>query len=108
MMNDTDKGVFSTKYSAWAGTLHTAAYFPKSMKAWFAIGGNKMPVVFDFNEWLRGEHVHITRVLKRGIGYRSAICECIGGANKGRFLRFKTQEPSPCFEISMLVYFVRG
>jgi predicted choloylglycine hydrolase len=62
MMNDTDKGVFSNKYSAWAGTLHTAAYFPKTMKAWFAIGGDKMPVIFDFNEWLTGEHVHIKRI----------------------------------------------
>ena len=29
IMNDTDKGVFSKKYGAWAGTLHTAVYFPK-------------------------------------------------------------------------------
>ena len=44
MMNGSDKGVFSKKYEAWAGTLHTAAYFPKSMKAWFAIGGNKTAI----------------------------------------------------------------
>ena len=34
----------------------------KRMKAWFAIGGDKMPFLFDFNEWLKGEHVHIKRI----------------------------------------------
>ena len=40
LMNSTDKGVFSKKYGAWAGTLHTAGYFPNSRKAWFALGGD--------------------------------------------------------------------
>ena len=62
MMNDTDKGVFSKKYGAWAGTLHTAAYFPKNMKAWFAIGGDRLPLIFDFNQWLKGEKVHVKRI----------------------------------------------
>jgi predicted choloylglycine hydrolase len=62
MMNDTHKGVFSKKYSSWSGTLHTAAYFPKELKAWFAIGGDKMPFIFDFHEWLKGEKVHVTRL----------------------------------------------
>ena len=33
MMNSTDNGVFSKKYGAWAGTLHTAGYFPNSRSA---------------------------------------------------------------------------
>jgi predicted choloylglycine hydrolase len=55
LMNDTDKGVFSDLYGSWAGTIHTSAYFPKEMKAWFALGGDREPVVFDFAEWLEGK-----------------------------------------------------
>jgi predicted choloylglycine hydrolase len=62
MMNDTEKGVFSEKYGAWAGTLHTSAYFPREMKAWFSIGGNQKPVIFDFRKWLDGERVFIKKV----------------------------------------------
>ncbi|WP_096270735.1 C45 family autoproteolytic acyltransferase/hydolase [Paucisalibacillus globulus] len=62
MMNEIERGVFSEKYGAWAGTLHTAAYFPKEMKAWFSIGGNQKPVIFDFNKWLDGEKVLIKQI----------------------------------------------
>lgn len=57
MMNDTDKGIFSKQYKNWAGTIHTAAYFPKQQKAWFALGGDREPLIFDFNSWLRGERI---------------------------------------------------
>ena len=62
MMNSTDKGVFSKKYGAWAGTLHTAGYFPNSRSAWFALGGDKRPVIFDFDQWLKGEKINIKRI----------------------------------------------
>ncbi|WP_047986592.1 C45 family autoproteolytic acyltransferase/hydolase [Ornithinibacillus californiensis] len=62
MMNQTDQGVFSEKYGAWAGTLHTAAYFPKDMTAWFAIGGDQKPVIFDFRKWLDGEKLLIKQI----------------------------------------------
>ncbi|RDW18071.1 acyl-CoA--6-aminopenicillanic acid acyltransferase [Oceanobacillus arenosus] len=62
MMNDIDKQVFSKKYGAWAGTIHTAAYFPKEMKAWFALGGDRLPLIFDFNKWLNGENLNVTRI----------------------------------------------
>ncbi|WP_047980499.1 C45 family autoproteolytic acyltransferase/hydolase [Ornithinibacillus contaminans] len=62
MMNDMDKGVFSSKYGAWAGTLHTSAYFPKEMKAWFSIGGDQKPVIIDFGKWLAGERVMIRQI----------------------------------------------
>ncbi len=62
LMNDTDKGVFSEKYGAWAGTIHTAAYLPKDMKAWFSIGGDQRPVIFDFNKWLAGEKVLVKQI----------------------------------------------
>jgi predicted choloylglycine hydrolase len=62
MMNDTDKGIFSEKYGAWAGTIHTAAYFPKEMKAWLALGGDRLPLIFDFDQWLKGENVIVKRI----------------------------------------------
>lgn len=62
LMNDTTEGVFSKKYGAWAGTIHTAAYFPEEMKAWFALGGDRMPLVIDFGKWLHGENTQIKRV----------------------------------------------
>ena len=55
LMNDTDKGVFSELYKSWAGTIHTAAYFPETLETWFALGGDRDPVVFDFQKWLDGE-----------------------------------------------------
>ncbi|MGD6846765.1 C45 family autoproteolytic acyltransferase/hydolase [Rossellomorea aquimaris] len=62
LMNDTDKGVFSDLYGSWAGTIHTSAYFPKEMKAWFALGGDQKPVVFDFSQWLGGENVSLNQI----------------------------------------------
>ena len=62
MMNNTDKGVFSKKYGAWAGTLHTAAYFPKKRKAWLTLGGDRQPFIFDFDQWLKGEKVNVKRI----------------------------------------------
>ncbi|PAV28086.1 acyl-CoA--6-aminopenicillanic acid acyltransferase [Virgibacillus profundi] len=63
LLNDPDKGVFSTQYKNWAGTIHTSAYFPKQKKAWFALGGNREPIIFDFNQWLRGENMKTKQIL---------------------------------------------
>lgn len=63
MMNDTDRGIFSDKYKNWAGTIHTSAYFPKEKKVWFALGGDRKPVIFDFDKWLRGERIATRQVL---------------------------------------------
>ncbi|WP_067724777.1 C45 family autoproteolytic acyltransferase/hydolase [Oceanobacillus damuensis] len=62
MLNDTDQGIFSKKYGAWAGTLHTAAYLPKEMKAWIALGGDRQPLIFDFSKWLNGDKLHATKI----------------------------------------------
>ncbi len=62
LMNSKEKGVFSNKYGAWAGTLHTALYLPKEKIAWFALGGNRMPVIIDFEKWLQGEKVNIRKI----------------------------------------------
>jgi len=63
MLNDPENNVFSKKYKNWAGTIHTAAYFPKDKKVWFALGGNREPLTFDFENWLKGEDIQIRRVL---------------------------------------------
>lgn len=62
VMNDPQYDVFSKKYDASAGTIHTSAYFPKEMKAWLVIGANRMPVIFDFNKWLQGNQVLVKRM----------------------------------------------
>ncbi|MBY7145070.1 acyl-CoA--6-aminopenicillanic acid acyltransferase [Virgibacillus sp. NKC19-3] len=62
VMNDPDYGVFSNKYDAAAGTIHTSTYFPKERKAWFVIGPDRKPVIFDFSKWLRGENVNVKQI----------------------------------------------
>lgn len=62
VMNDLDGGVFATKYGAWDGTLHTASYFPKSLTALIALGGDTKPVAIDFHKWLAGENLLITKL----------------------------------------------
>jgi hypothetical protein len=32
------------------------------MKAWLALGGDKLPLIFDFDQWLKGENINITRI----------------------------------------------
>src|SRR5699024_10830011 len=63
VMNDPAYDIFSFKYDAAAGTLHTAAYFPKEKKAWLDIGPKRKPVIFDFNKWLKVENTNVTRIL---------------------------------------------
>lgn len=62
VMNSPDQGVFSEKYDAAAGTIHTSVYFPNELKAWFVIGPDRAPVIFDFGKWLRGNNVNVTQI----------------------------------------------
>lgn len=62
LLNDSDKGIFSKKYSTASGTLHTASFFPENLKVGFAIGPNRLPLMFDFKEWLQGEKLYATRI----------------------------------------------
>lgn len=62
ILNNEERDVFSNKYDASAGTIHTSAYLPREGKAFFAIGGNRMPVIFDFNQYLQGKKLHITQI----------------------------------------------
>ena len=61
-MNDSDKGVFSTNYGAWSGTLHTSIYYPKELKVGFALGGDRMPLIIDVNTWLYGRKFKAKRL----------------------------------------------
>lgn len=63
VMNDPANDIFSFKYDAAAGTLHTAAYLPREMKAWYAMGPGREPVIFDFGKWLDGNDINVTRIL---------------------------------------------
>jgi len=62
LMNKPENGVFSKKYGAWAGTLHTASYHPEELLVGFALGGNKRPVMLDFHKWLKGENLNIIKI----------------------------------------------
>lgn len=62
LLNDKEKEIFSSKYDASAGTIHTSAYIPRERKALFAIGGNQMPVIFDFNRYLEGERINVKQI----------------------------------------------
>lgn len=62
LLNQTDKGLFSDQYHNWAGTIHTSAYFPITLKTWFALGGDQSPTEFNFADWINGEDFSVSRV----------------------------------------------
>ncbi|MDL4843201.1 C45 family autoproteolytic acyltransferase/hydolase [Aquibacillus rhizosphaerae] len=62
LLNDRNQQLFSNKYGAFSGTIHTTAYHPSEGKAWFALGGDRLPVIFDFTSYLKGENMKITQV----------------------------------------------
>lgn len=60
IMNDTNLGIFSDKYSSWSGTIHTSCYLPKKLKAIIALGGNQVPTELNFKHWLDGHALDAT------------------------------------------------
>lgn len=62
LFNDKDKGVFSSDYKSWAGTIHTSVYLPKDKQMWFSIGGDQKPTVFDFGAWLEGQELATQKI----------------------------------------------
>ena len=62
LMNGVERGVFATKYGAWDGTLHTAGYMPSELRAIFTLGGDALPMLFDFEKWLQGERLAVTKL----------------------------------------------
>lgn len=62
LLNDVQQGVFSKKYGASAGTLHTAVYAPDTLRIGFALGGDRLPLMLDFDQWLNGKPFNIKRI----------------------------------------------
>lgn len=62
LFNDPEKGVFSKLYKSWAGTLHTAAYFPRELKTWLIIGESKKQKEINFSDWLDGEEISFSKI----------------------------------------------
>lgn len=62
LLNDPEKGVFSRKYGAHAGTLHTAIYLPVDMKVGIALGEQQNPLVFDVHHLLTNEQIKVKRL----------------------------------------------
>ncbi len=62
LFNGTENGVFSELYKSWAGTIHTSAYLPRKLEAWFALGGDQQPVIFNFEDWLKGAPLAVERI----------------------------------------------
>lgn len=63
MFNDRDRGIFADRYQNSSGTIHTSMYFAKDRKMWFALGGDREPVIIDFTKWVKGEPMNMTRIL---------------------------------------------
>lgn len=62
MMNESHKGVFSTNYGSWSGTIHTSIYYPHTLQAGIALGGDRPPFLFDFHKWLKGEDFFVKQI----------------------------------------------
>ncbi|SDJ36308.1 C45 family autoproteolytic acyltransferase/hydolase [Salimicrobium halophilum] len=62
LLNNAEEKVFSYKYGAWAGTIHTAAYVPDKKQAWFAHGADRLPLIFNFDQWLQGENTKAKKI----------------------------------------------
>ncbi len=63
LLNDENGGVFSKNYRSSAGTIHTTAYLPKQKQAWFTLGGNRQPFIFNFGHWLQGGYITTKKLL---------------------------------------------
>src|SRR5690625_8029910 len=55
LLNQQGNEIFSNQYDASTGTIHTTAYLPRAMKALYAMGGNGIPVIFNFHSIIDGE-----------------------------------------------------
>jgi predicted choloylglycine hydrolase len=62
LLNESEQGVFSKKYGAWAGTLHTAAYLPTELQAWISFGNDRLPFIINFQNWLAGEDLRVKQI----------------------------------------------
>src|SRR5699024_1849349 len=73
LLNNDKYNVYSEKYDAAAGTIHTAVYLPKEQRVLFTIGKNRMPVIFNVGRHLAGE----TNRIKQIKGLRDYEKSCV-------------------------------
>lgn len=62
LLNNDKNGVYSHNYGAFNGTLHTAVYSPQSMKIGIALGMQKYPLMFDFQQLFDQENIRVKRI----------------------------------------------
>ncbi|WP_046173932.1 C45 family autoproteolytic acyltransferase/hydolase [Domibacillus indicus] len=62
LFNNPAYCIFKKKYGSWAGTLHTTVYDPRSLRVLVGVGEQAHPFPIDFNQWLTGERLPVTRV----------------------------------------------
>lgn len=62
LLNDSDAGIFSTKYSTASGTLHTSLYLPETLDAGIALGPDREPFIIPFKRWIEGEPLYAKRI----------------------------------------------
>lgn len=62
LLNNPKHGVYSSKYGAFAGTLHTAIYAPREMKVGIALGSQKYPLMLDVNHLLTFPKLRIKQI----------------------------------------------
>ena len=62
LMNGRDRGVFSTNYGAWSGTIHTSIMRPKTLQMGFTLGSDRLPYIVDFQKWVDGEDLRVKQI----------------------------------------------
>lgn len=62
LMNGRDRGVFSTNYGAWSGTIHTSIMHPKTLQMGFTLGSDRLPYIVDFEKWVDGEDLRVKQI----------------------------------------------
>ncbi len=63
LFNDKAKGIYSEKYTNWAGTLHTSVYLPTELSVWFAVGSDREPFILSFKDWLLGKDTKVKQLI---------------------------------------------
>src|SRR5699024_1955147 len=62
MMNNSERGAFSTNYGAWSGTIHTAIYYPATSHTGFARCCDRLPYMMKFAASLQGKNLNVKRI----------------------------------------------
>ena len=62
LFNEDEYGIFKEDYRNSAGTLHTVAYVPETLQVIVGIGRKAKPLIFSFEDWVKGEQLTITKI----------------------------------------------